>query len=132
MKKEEFETKLIQYYEKKINDGIYDEFIHSNFKISLNKNQILLLVLHDKIKNIEINNILSVFLKELNYSQDYFILNFDDEKIKIKLVELFLGRMNFIKKEIKKKKLKMYNDNNKEKRKEYYKEYYKKIKNRNI
>ena len=128
MDKELIKNNLLEYAEKAINNGYCDEFIRNNFRFSLNRNRIAFLVFNNEIKSAEIGNILSIFIKDIDYSQDYFNLNFSIEEIKIKLVELFLLRLRFLREKSKieylnknKEKAKEYRQRNKEYQKEYYK-----------
>jgi hypothetical protein len=124
MDKELIKNNLLEYAEKSINNGYCDEFVINNFKFALNRKRIITFFLNDESKNAEINNILSAFIKEFKYSQYYFKEMLFDQELKIKLIELFLVRLRFLKE---KSKIEYY-QKNKEKAKEYQKEYYQKNK----
>ena len=135
MDKELIKNNLLEHAEKTINNGSLDEFVRNNFKFALNRNRIITFFLNNESKNAEINNILSVFIKELKYTQYYFKQMLLDQELKIKLVELFLARLRFLKEKLKieylnknKEKAKEYHQRNKERIKKYREEYYQKNK----
>ena len=135
MDKELIKNNLLEHAEKTINNGSLDEFVRNNFKFALNRNRIITFFLNNESKNAEINNILSVFIKELKYSQYYFKEMLFDQELKIKLIELFLARLRFLKEKLKieylnknKEKAREYHQINKERIKKYREEYYQKNK----
>ena len=137
MDKELIKNNLLEHAEKTINNGSLDEFVRNNFKFALNRNRIITFFLNNESKNAEINNILSVFIKELKYSQYYFKEMLFDQELKIKLIELFLARLRFLKEKLKieyvnknKEKAREYHQRNKERIKKYREEYYQKNKDR--
>lgn len=148
MDKELIKNNLFEYAEKKINSSDYDAFIWDSFKVRIHIDRIIPFVLSNEVKNSEITRILFLFIENINYTEDYFKINFSPEEIrelKIKLIEIFLVRFDFLKNEKRKEKSKIIyykkrekfqkkklqeknNEKINEKSKEYHKEYY--IKNK--